>query len=275
MKEIKDIQNIIFVNSFPMVFVDKLKLYLLNLKKYGNKIIPILHNETNRFTISISQINEPDKYFNFCICVFNRLVEKLKMINIKSVCVYPSFTRESVFIPDEDKKKVLGFYGRILPCKGVFLLVKYWEKISKKYRDWKLVITGNYTKFSKEYYNNIIKYINDNKLNDVIQINVMNVYGNEEKKKVFAEMDIFIQLSLYEGLPFTVLESLQYNTPVIHTNVGGIKEIQNDNINILDFKGIYFEKFDNIEYEKVISYNLYEKYFDENYIIFEKLAVIT
>jgi len=200
------------------------------------------------------------------------LKEKLKIKNINGITIYPPFmsSDEISHTKNINKTKILGFYGRILPCKGVFLLVKYWEILSKKYPDWKLVITGNYTSFSKKYNDDIIQYINNNKLNSIIEINNKDINGSSEKNEVFNNMNIFVQLSLYEGLPFTVLEALENKTPVIHTNVGGIEELKNSNIEILNFKGLTFNNFDFIDYEKVISDNLYNKYFNENYIIFEK-----
>jgi len=46
-------------------------------------------------------------------------------------------------------------------------------------------------------------------------------------------VDIFINLSTSEGIPVSIMEALSFGIPVIATNVGGTKEVVNDEVGIL------------------------------------------
>jgi len=44
-------------------------------------------------------------------------------------------------------------------------------------------------------------------------------------KKHLAEMDIFLSTSLYEGMPYSLIEALSYKVPIVASNVIGNNEI--------------------------------------------------
>jgi glycosyltransferase involved in cell wall biosynthesis len=51
-------------------------------------------------------------------------------------------------------------------------------------------------------------------------------YGfREDASELIAEMDIFVLSSLHEGIPFALLEAMSFSKPVVCTEVGGIKEV--------------------------------------------------
>lgn len=276
----KTYYDYIFINSYPMVFSNELNNLLKKIENFGNKIYLICHNETNRFTLSVSQLTKLNKNKFEIICVFNRLKKKFdKIINLNTHVLYPSFEKIKNIknnLNNINNTKILGYYGRILENKGLFLLIKYWKLLHIYYPEWKLKVIGNYTTYSKSYYDEIINYVNENNLKNIIEFDTRDIINENEKNSVFQGIDVFIQLSLYEGFPFTVLESLSKNTPVIHTNVGGLNEINNiDELYLLNFKGTNYENFDFIDYHKTINQNLSIKYFDDNMIILkEKLDIV-
>lgn len=45
------------------------------------------------------------------------------------------------------------------------------------------------------------------------------------------DIDVFLHLSAYEGLPVAMMEVMSFGVPVISTNVGGVSEIVKDNFN--------------------------------------------
>jgi glycosyltransferase involved in cell wall biosynthesis len=59
--------------------------------------------------------------------------------------------------------------------------------------------------------------------------------SNTELMKYYSEnhIDLFINLSLYEGLPVSIMEAISFGIPVIATNVGGTSEIVNEITGIL------------------------------------------
>ncbi len=58
---------------------------------------------------------------------------------------------------------------------------------------------------------------------------------NNEVKAYYSQshVDLFVNLSTIEGLPISIMEALSYGIPVIATNVGGTREIVNDEVGIL------------------------------------------
>ena len=79
-----------------------------------------------------------------------------------------------------------------------------------------------------------------------------------------AESDYTVLLSKYEGMPYTVQESLQYGVPCIVTNIPGCTELIKDGVNgyiydkDFDVKKLLkipkFKKYDNCSKEKWIKY---------------------
>jgi glycosyltransferase involved in cell wall biosynthesis len=54
--------------------------------------------------------------------------------------------------------------------------------------------------------------------------------SNEELHRFYAshQVDLFINVSETEGIPVSIMEALSYSIPIIAPNVGGIKEIVNE-----------------------------------------------
>lgn len=59
--------------------------------------------------------------------------------------------------------------------------------------------------------------------------------SNKEIFKFYQEnsIDVFINLSLSEGIPVSIMEAISFGIPIIATDVGGTSEIVNDNSGIL------------------------------------------
>lgn len=59
--------------------------------------------------------------------------------------------------------------------------------------------------------------------------------SNQEVQKFYSEVngDLFLNLSLSEGVPVSMMEALAYGMPIFATNVGGVKEIVNNKTGIL------------------------------------------
>jgi L-malate glycosyltransferase len=48
-----------------------------------------------------------------------------------------------------------------------------------------------------------------------------------------AELDVFVMPSLYEGLPYALIEAMYMKRPIIASAVGGVKEVLSDHINAI------------------------------------------
>lgn len=70
---------------------------------------------------------------------------------------------------------------------------------------------------------------------DNLTCNLLGFIDNNDLMKFYNEIyfDVFINTSISEGLPVSMMEAQSYGIPVIGTNVGGVGEIINDEVGIL------------------------------------------
>jgi glycosyltransferase involved in cell wall biosynthesis len=77
-----------------------------------------------------------------------------------------------------------------------------------------------------------ISTLANNKLNSKYNISfqLMGNVKNEEIQKYYSlnQVDLFINVSEYEGIPISIMEAMAYGIPCLATNVGGVREIVND-----------------------------------------------
>ncbi|WP_063663712.1 glycosyltransferase [Aliivibrio fischeri] len=115
---------------------------------------------------------------------------------------------------NENKKIRIGVIGNpSLKLKGINTLFRLFEKLNEN--DFELSIVGGGGESELEY---IMREVSNIELCGFIS----------ETKKLenwFSSLDIYIQPSLTEGLPRSVIEAMSFAIPVIGSNVGGIPEI--------------------------------------------------
>lgn len=110
--------------------------------------------------------------------------------------------------------------GRLSAQKNQKMLIDAFSLVAKTRSDVRLKILGD-GPLKEELRAQIIT----NSLENVVQLmgNVDNVAD------CFAESDIFVLSSDYEGLPLVVLEAMAAGLPIIATDVGGVRDIVTDN----------------------------------------------
>ena len=125
-------------------------------------------------------------------------------------------------------KKVLLYLGRIDDRKGLIDLVLCWNNITKKFKDWTLVIAGGFIAGkSYVFYRKLLDTITscENLLlfnsNDDFEMkgspNVIlagSVYG-KQKENLYIKSLVFINPSNFENYGQSIAEALFYNIPVI------------------------------------------------------------
>ena len=74
-----------------------------------------------------------------------------------------------------------------------------------------------------------------NERNDRVKISLMGVKSNDDVQYYYSKnhIDVFVNVSISEGLPVSLMEAISYGIPIIATDVGGSKEIVHDNHGIL------------------------------------------
>ncbi|MFV0237926.1 MAG: glycosyltransferase [Flavobacteriales bacterium] len=105
-----------------------------------------------------------------------------------------------------------------------------------------------FNQIAKKYPNIQFIWIGDGELSNEITSPNIKITGwiktKEECIKWLSQLDIYIQTSLWEGLPISILEAMAINLPVIATNVIGNKDIVKNGENGYLFDDI--EEFDQI-----------------------------
>jgi len=144
----------------------------------------------------------------------------------------PNFVDTGVFYRDNSKSELLEpvkenillFIGRIEEVKGLELFVDTVIEINKREPGkWKGVLVGRGT------YEPLIKRYIQNKSSDGLFHFTGPVFEQDKLRRIYNRATVLMISSYFEGIPMVILESLACGTPVISTNVGGIKDLISDN----------------------------------------------
>ncbi len=116
-----------------------------------------------------------------------------------------------------DGKFVFGYVGRIEKAKGVPILVEAFRKLLTERGGVKLLLAGP----AGDASSGIAAMVREQRLEEDIQI--LGPYDGDITELVNG-FDAFVLPSLWEGLPYVVLEAMSCGKPVIATSVGGVPE---------------------------------------------------
>jgi glycosyltransferase involved in cell wall biosynthesis len=195
------------------------KLYHLHRKSinqtvFKNSNIFLVGNDVNYFK-QLGYTNTSSKdYFNQieknkwllpnCIDTFR--YKKLNSFN-------PLFPENTIIIP-----------RNIVPQRGMDVVIQSFSKLItfSNFSDYKLYIVGE--KYDKQYFNSLVDLVQNLNLNNRVIF-----YGsvlNEQTPLVYNSAKLTIIFSLFrEGTSLAALESMACGTPVITSNIGGLKEL--------------------------------------------------
>ncbi|MDD4681063.1 MAG: glycosyltransferase [Clostridia bacterium] len=114
-----------------------------------------------------------------------------------------------------DKERVIGTVARLIPSKGIHVLLTAMSGVLFKYPNTKLLIVGSGPE------ENHLK-----KLSESLGIARQTVFAAKVSnvQDYYAAFDIFVLPTLSEGLGITILEAMTYELPIVATSVGGIPE---------------------------------------------------
>ncbi|WP_289292933.1 glycosyltransferase [Bacteroides sp. 41_26] len=156
---------------------------------------------------------------------FIRNPKKLMWINNPTTCDIP------IEIDFKSKEKLCVFSGRLVPQKGIHLLLEIWNRVSKLHPDWKLKILGDGEK--REW---MEQYVVNNNLQNTVtfegfQVNVEGYYKRAS---------ILTMTSIYEGWLLSLCESMQYGClPMLFASYQAAYDIVDNGYN-----GILVDAFD-------------------------------
>ena len=121
-------------------------------------------------------------------------------------------------------KYILSFICRIVEQKRPYLLLEFIKRLKEKRDDFILVVAGDGPMLEE-----IKSKASLLKINDIIYF-LGNISNTEE---IYAISDITLNCSIKEGLALTAYESLAMGVPVVSCDVGGQKELINEDVGVI------------------------------------------
>jgi glycosyltransferase involved in cell wall biosynthesis len=115
----------------------------------------------------------------------------------------------------------IGSAGRFFPIKDYSFFVEVAAEINRNAKDICFELAGEGPEFE-----NISERIYRYGLQDVFRLKGF----MENMSEFYKGLDLYINTSLHEGFPMSVLEALSHGVPVVAPNEGGIKEVVTDGL---------------------------------------------
>jgi len=115
-------------------------------------------------------------------------------------------------------QKIITFIGKIELRKGLIYLIEAIKNLSKDFTNFRIFLVGDGQNKPE-----IERRIKKEELDKFFVLT-----GFKEQEEIFKFLiasDIFVLPSLYELLPYAILEAMSVGLPVIATDVGGIREV--------------------------------------------------
>ena len=132
---------------------------------------------------------------------------------------------ENIWEKDENRvENTIIFVGRLHPVKGVHYLIKAMDKVRGTIPNARLIIVGD-----GEERLRLENQVEELNLNGYVTF--MGQLRRDMIPTTLRMAQIFILPSLSEGFPVVLLEAMASGLPIITTNVGGIPEIIEDEMN--------------------------------------------
>ncbi len=148
--------------------------------------------------------------------------------------------RAELGISDDDI--LIGFIGRLVPDKGVGVLLKAFCTLVKEYENIHLAIIGDYEPHRG--------YLSDKEV-DLLDhhVKITHISFTNDIEKYYIAMDMLVLPTRREGFPYTLLEAAAMELPVIATKVTGCVDAVVDGVS-----GILVKVDDTIElYEAMLK----------------------
>ena len=254
----KNFEKIVFISNLNYANVISL-ISLANL----NKIKIILTERSSISELNYSN-NITNKFKNKLIYFFAKIFYKFSDLIITNskyekkyiqdkfqlknvICIHPPSIKDIIKKKSNNNyKKILTiiYVGRLSREKGILVILKALKNLGKKYKFlFNLYGDGPERKSIEEF-------IKINNLNKIISLKGF----VQNKKLIFKNADLFINASLWEGLPNALVQSINYNVfPICSDAPGGnIEVIKNGKL------GISFKTNDENDLQKKV-----EKFFNK------------
>jgi len=164
----------------------------------------------------------------------NIIIDKYKIPKSK-VKYIPNAVKTDEYFPIRNIDKIpnsILYVGRLDERKGIKFLVESYKKLTETHPEVKLFIIGKgpYSSFIQDY----------SKKNNLKNLRMLGFIPDEELNEWYNKVTCFVCPSIFEGFGITVIEAMSAGTPVIGTNVDGIRTIIQDGHNgyLIDYGNV-------------------------------------
>ncbi|MBV4417556.1 glycosyltransferase [Clostridium tyrobutyricum] len=194
-----------------------------------NKVFNIIEKLLEKITTKTINVSKGEKDF----AINNRIGNLNKFVVVYNGINESHYTRNYI----ETKKLNLGFLKddfiigttvRMEKQKDPFTFVNIALNLIKKYDNVKFVYIGD-----GELYNKVNELIKKNNVKDKIKL----LGFRKDASDLVSIFDIYMITSLYEGMPYSLIEAISQSKPILASDVIGNNEVVKN-----DFNGLLFEK---------------------------------
>lgn len=203
------------------------KMLVSWMEKYSDSEIPVVATEwtmpcNNTAHWYPAELKEYINYVDVYIATCQTLVKGIQDYHLYDgrIEVVPHLvTKPKDHLSKTENLYSVGYIGRLSAEKGLDFLLGAWTKIVKKYSQAELHIYGHGGE--EAHYHSLINALGLRK--NVFLEDVYEPAGGIEK--IAYQHEIYVQPSLFESIPTTVIELMGRGRIVVATDVGGMKEL--------------------------------------------------
>ncbi|MEW5761141.1 MAG: glycosyltransferase family 4 protein [Candidatus Thermoplasmatota archaeon] len=139
----------------------------------------------------------------------------------------------------KENEKILLYMGGLKKVKGIDVLIRSFPFIQQKLKDVRLVIVGEGDEKKK-----LVNYAKELNL---VDIEFRGVVEHDTVSEIMGCADVFLLVSISEGMPTVVLEALASGLPVVGTDVGDLKKVVKNGVT-----GYIIRERDELEIAKAV-----------------------
>ncbi|HHG3338499.1 glycosyltransferase [Vibrio parahaemolyticus] len=237
---------------------------------YGFKLITRCHRvdlysyaqPSNYMPYQKSYASNIDEIHSISLDGASYLEEKYDIPNSK-IKVSRLGVQQAYKLPAENQEDIVHFVSvsYVKPVKRVLLIAKMINNFALNNPKKRILWThfGDGVEF-----NQLKNYVADFKAS----VNLMGMTSNQDIINFYADnyVDIFINLSLSEGVPVSIMEAISFGIPVIATDSGGVNEIVSKDVGVLLDLDFEYDVFESAVFELLsVDRELVLDFFDANY----------
>jgi glycosyltransferase involved in cell wall biosynthesis len=179
------------------------------------------------------------RYFSSIVAVSEdmrvNLLEKYRFPKEKLVVIHNGTEiQDRIRLDRGNHPFTIGSAGRFFPVKDYPFFVEVAAEVNRYAKDVRFELAGEGPEFER-----ITERIQRYGLQDVFRLKGF----MENMSEFYNGLDLYINTSIHEGLPMSVLEAMSHGLPVVASKEGGIKEVVGDGLHGFLIEGRDPERF--------------------------------